>query len=149
MEDTGQILDQLAEVHPPIGGKVEHDLGAVEGVLGFHQFHFQPVACDAFLTGAVGALFVLAVLLHAADVHAVCHAGDGLESLGHRRICDLTHALHHLAALDTARRLDDDILTGLDVGICGVKKITFSVFFKTDRDDFFHIVPRFIVRSMG
>ena len=29
VEDTGQILDQLAEVHAAIGGKVEHDLGAV------------------------------------------------------------------------------------------------------------------------
>ena len=29
VEDASQILDQLAEVHAAIGGKVEHDLGAV------------------------------------------------------------------------------------------------------------------------
>ena len=36
VEDAGQILDQFAEVHPAVGGEVEHDLGAVQRVLGFH-----------------------------------------------------------------------------------------------------------------
>ena len=35
------------------------------------------------LTGVVGALFVLAVLAHPADIHAVSHAGDRLQRLGH------------------------------------------------------------------
>ena len=89
VEDAGQILDQLAEVHAAVGGEVEHDLGAVEGILGLHQLHFQAVAGNALLTGAVGALFVLTVLAHPADIHAVGHAGDGLEGLGHGRIGDL------------------------------------------------------------
>ena len=32
------------EVHAAVGGEIEHDLGAVEGVFGLHQLHFQPVA---------------------------------------------------------------------------------------------------------
>ena len=143
MEDTGQILDQLAEVHAAIGGKVEHDLGAVQGILGLHKLHFQAVAGNALLTGAVGALFVLTILAHPADIHAVGHAGNGLEGLGHCRIGDLPHALHHLAALNAAGGLHDHVFAGFDVGPGGIKIIAFAVLFETDGNDFFHSVPRF------
>ena len=143
MEDAGQILDQLAEVHPAVCGKVEHDLGAVQRVFRFHQLHFQAVAGDALLTGVVGALLVLTVLAHPADVHAVGHAGDGLEGLGYRCIGDLPHPLHHLAALDAAGSFHNDVFAGFDVGPGGVEIIAFAVLFETDGNDFFHNVPRF------
>ena len=149
MEDAGQILDQLTEVHPAVGGEVEHDLGTVEGILGLHQLHLQPVAGNAVLAGAVGALFVLAVLAHPAHIHAVGHAGNGLEGLGHRRVGDLLDALHHLAALDAAGSLHDDVIAGTDIRIGRVKIIAFAVFFETDRNDFFHSSPRLLVRSIG
>ena len=141
MEDAGQILDQLAEVHAAVGGEIEHDLGAVEGVFGLHQLHFQPVAGDALLTGAVGALLVLPVLAHPADVHAVGHPGNGLEGLGHGGVGDLLHALHHLAALHAPGRLDDDVIAGLDGGVCGVKIIGLAVVLETDGYNFFHSIP--------
>ena len=141
VEDAGQILDQLAEVHAAVGGEVEHDLGAVEGVFGLHQLHFQPVAGDALLAGVVGALFVLTVLAHPAHIHAVGHPGDGLEGLGHRCIGDLPHPLHHLAALYAPGRLDDDVITGLDGGVCGVKIIGLAVVLETDGYNFLHSIP--------
>ena len=145
MEDAGQILDQFPEVHPPVSGEVEHDLGAVQRVLGLHQLHLQPVAGDALLTGVVGALFVLAVLAHPADIHAVGHAGDGLQRLGYGGICQLQHALHHLAALHAAGSLHNNVFPGVDDSITGIKIIAFAVFLETDRNDFFHSVPRFCI----
>ena len=145
MEEAGQILDQLPEVHPPVGGEVEHDLGAVQRVLGLHQLHLQPVAGDALLTGVVGALFVLAVLAHPADIHAVGHTGDGLEGLGDSGVGDLLHALHHLAALHAAGSLHNNVFPGVDDSITGIKIIAFAVFLETDRNDFFHSVPRFCI----
>ena len=107
------------------------------------------MAGNAVLAGAVGALFVLAVLAHPAHIHAVSHAGNGLEGLGHRRVGDLLDALHHLAALDAAGSLHDDVITGADIRIGRVKIIAFAVFFETDRNDFFHSSPRLLVRSIG
>ena len=144
MEDAGQILDQLAEVHAAVGGEVEHDLGAVKGIFGLHQLHFQPVPGDALLTGVVSPLFILAVLAHPAHIHAVGYPGDGLEGLGHGGIRHFLDALHHLAALDAAGSLDDDVIAGFDLGPSGVEVIAFSVFLETDRDHFFHSFPRTI-----
>ena len=141
MEDAGQVLDQLTEVHTAIGGEIEHDLGAVEGVFGLHQLHFQPVAGDALLAGVVGALFVLTVLAHPAHIHAVGHAGNGLEGLGDSGVGDLLHALHHFAALHAPGRLDDNIVAGLDGGVCGVKIIGLAVVLETDGYNFLHSIP--------
>ena len=141
MEDAGQVLDQLPEVHAAVRREVEHDLGAIKGVLGLHQLHFQAVACNALLAGVVGPFLVLAVLAHPAHIHAVGHPGNGLEGLGHCRVGDLPHALHHLAALNAAGSFHNDVIPGLDVSIGGVKIIAFAVVLKTDRDDFFHSIP--------
>ena len=102
---------------------------------------FQPVAGDALLTGAVGALLVLPVLAHPANIHAVGHPGDGLEGLGHGGVGNLLHALHHLAALHAPGRLDDDVIAGLDGGVCGVKIIGLAVVLETDGYNFFHSIP--------
>ena len=133
----GQILDQFAEVHPAVGGEVEHDLGTVKGVLGLHQFHFQAVAGNALLAGVVGAFLILAVLAHPAHIHAVGHPGDGLERLGNGAVGDLFHALHHLTALNAAGGLHNHVFAGFDVGPGRVEIIAFAVFLETDRDDFF------------
>ena len=125
--------------------EVEHQLAAVQRVLGLHQLHLQPVAGDALLTGVVGALFVLAVLAHPADIHAVGHAGDGFQRLGDGGIRQLQHALHHLAALNAAGGLHNHVFAGFDVGPGGIKIIAFAVFLETDRNDFFHSVPRFCI----
>ena len=42
-EHAGQILHQLTEVHPPVGGKEEQDLAAVKAALHPHQLHLQLV----------------------------------------------------------------------------------------------------------
>ena len=62
MENTGQILDQIPEVHPLVGGKVEENFAAVKGALGADQLHIQPVfldllGTDAFRPGLLGAVF--------------------------------------------------------------------------------------------
>ena len=103
------------------------------------------MADDALLTGVEGAFFVLAVLAHPADIHAVGHAGDGLQRLGHGCIRQLPHALHHLAALHAAGSFHNNVFPGVDSSIAGIKIIAFAVFLKTDRNDFFHSVPRFCI----
>ena len=84
-------------------------------------------------------------LAHPADIHAVGHAGDGLQRLGHGGICQLPHALHHLAALHAAGSLHNNVFPGVDDSIAGIKIIAFAVFLETDRNDFFHSVPRFCI----
>ena len=48
-ENGGQILDQRAEIHPPVGREIEDQLGVVQRELGFHQFHVELVGCNFFL----------------------------------------------------------------------------------------------------
>ncbi len=53
---VGQVLDQVAEVDASLGGEVEDDLGAVEGVFGAHQLHLHVAGLHAFLAVAHGLL---------------------------------------------------------------------------------------------
>ena len=99
------------------------------------------MAGDALLAGVVGALFVLTVLAHPAHIHAVGHPGDGLEGLGDSGVGNLLHALHHFAALHAPGRLDDNIVAGLDGGVCGVKIIGLAVVLETDGYNFLHSIP--------
>ena len=58
MENGGQILHQLPEVHPLVGGEVEQNLAAVKGHLRGNQLHIQPVLRDFFHADVVS-LFLL------------------------------------------------------------------------------------------
>ena len=46
MEDAGQVLHQLPEVHPLVGGEVEENFAAVKGALGADQLHVQAMGLD-------------------------------------------------------------------------------------------------------
>ena len=54
VEHAGQILHQLPEVHPLVGGEVEENLAAVEGALGGHQLHIQAVVLNLLHTHLKG-----------------------------------------------------------------------------------------------
>ena len=77
-EDRGQVLDQLPEVDPPVGGEIEKDFVVVEGVLHVHQLHVELVLLD-FLQRDLGRLlFVLAVLLNPLEILLVGRADQRL-----------------------------------------------------------------------
>ena len=132
MELAGQVLDQLPEIHPVVGGKIEHQLVAVQRILGVHQLHLQLVGGDALFAQVKGGLFVGAVLAHPADVDAVGHAHHRLDFPGKTAGGDVVDAAHHLAALDAAGGLDNHIVPVPDGQVPGVKVVGPAAFLEFD-----------------
>ena len=123
-----QILDQLAEVHAVVGCEVEHQLAAVQRVLGIDQLHFQVMGGNALLTDMVRLLHIGAVLAHTAHVHGIRHADDRLDLAGEAR--HLMRGADDLAAFGAAGRRDDDKVALLDLELARVKIIRPAILFK-------------------
>ena len=136
MELPGQVLDQLAEVHTVVGGKIEHQLTAVQRVLGIHQLHLQLMGGNALFAQFKGGFLVRTVLAHAAHIHAVRQPDDRLdlprEAAGGNFMC----AAHDLAAFHAAGRLHNHKFPFLDFQLLGVKVIGAAAFLKFNRDNF-------------
>ena len=64
MENTGQVLHQLPEIHPLVGGEVEQNLTAVKGVFRADKLHIQTVFGNFLHTHIVGAFFPCPVVGH-------------------------------------------------------------------------------------
>ena len=64
MENSGQGLHQLPEVHPLVRGEVEQNFAAVKGALRAHKLHIQTMLLDFLHTHIVGPLLPRPVLGH-------------------------------------------------------------------------------------
>ena len=139
MELRRQILDQIAEIHAVVGGKIEHQLAAVQRVLGIHQLHLQLMGGNALFAQFKGGFLVRTVLAHAAHIHAVRQPDDRLdlprEAAGGNFMC----AAHDLAAFHAAGRLHNYFIALIHRKIQRIKIINFPCFLKTNPYYFCHL----------
>ena len=56
VESPGQILDQLPEIHPLVGGEVKQDLAAVKGALRPDKLHVETMGGDLLTADVAGTL---------------------------------------------------------------------------------------------
>jgi len=107
LELGGQVLDQGAEIHPAVGGVVEHHLGAVEDVLHPDELHDELVLLDEPDARLAGALLAGALLAELGDVARVGLAEDAALAVdaGGRRVDGLD--VDDGAELGAALGLDD------------------------------------------
>ena len=96
----------------------------------------RPWGGNALLAHLESAALVVAVLAHAADVHAVGHAHHRFQLFVEAGGRDLVHAADDLAALGAAGGLDNDKVAAADLQVGRVKIVGPAVFFEFDRDDF-------------
>ena len=137
-EHPGQFLYQLAEIYPPIGGKVEEDLAAVKGVFHLHQLHFQ-LAQGYFLLRYAESLFLFfTVFLHPAQILLRGGTGHLFQGLYHTGLVHLPVGDSHRAAFGTAGGFHNHGLPHAVAAAIGVKVINFSDFLKSDADDLCH-----------
>ena len=129
-------MTQLAEIDAVVGREVEHQLAAVQRILGVDQLHLQLVGGDALLAHLEGGALVGAVLPHAADVHAVRQAQHRLDLARKAGVGQLMRGAHDLAALHAAGRLHDHIIPRGGRQAAGVKIIRTSAFLKAHRNYF-------------
>ena len=137
-EHPGQLLYQLAEIYPPIGGKVEEDLAAVEGVFHLHQLHFQLAQGYFLLRYAESLLLFLVVFLHPAQILLRGGTGHLFQGLYHTGLVHLPVGDSHRAAFGTAGGFHNHGLPHAVAAAIGVKVINFSDFLKSDADDLCH-----------
>ena len=147
VEYPSQILDQSAEVHPPLGGEEKEDLVPLKVVLHLHQLHIQAMGGDLLLADGKGPRFLLTVLRHGVQILLGGQADQGAQRLYHRLVLHHGVALGTLAVLQAAGGLDNDPLTGGHGLSIGVKIILFASAFEADADDFGHDYLR--IRCMG
>ncbi len=86
-QSADEVLEQFAEIHPAIGGKVENDLAAVVKVFHIHQIHCQIMSRNPLHAVALGILlefeifkmllnfFLQCQMIYLFDLRGV-HAGD-------------------------------------------------------------------------
>ena len=129
-EHTGEILHQIAKIHPAVGGKVKQNLAAVEAVFCGNQLHVQLVVENFILADLKGmGLFVL-VFLPGAAVVVRCNADDGTQGLHHLGSRNRVIALGTETVFRTTGRVDDDLVSGGNVQLAGVEKVDLSALFE-------------------
>ena len=137
-EHAGQVLHQLTEVHPALGGEKEDDLVALKVALHAHQLHLQLVGGDLLLADGKG-LPLPAAVVGGCLVVVVCgdayHRAQGLD---HALVVHLVVALHALDVLDALGGLHHHVLLRLHLEPSGVKIVVFRSAAKADADDFCH-----------
>ena len=138
VEGAGQVLHQLPEVHPAVGGEVEGDFGVVGGILHLDQLHLQAVAVDALPADPPGLLVLVPALVHPADVHAVGQPHQAAQGAAQQVIGGGPGVPGDLAADGPLVGVGHHIIPGVDLQPGGVKIGFFSVFFKTDGNCLFH-----------
>ena len=135
-EDRSQIPDQLPEVHPPVGGEIEHDLVAVKAHGDVDQLHLQAVVGDFALADVKGVPLPLPVVFHHPEVVFRGPADNGAEGLDDGLVRHLVIPLGAGGKLQALGGLDDDILPHADLDALGVEEIGLAAAPKADADDF-------------
>ena len=114
---------------------------AVKGAFRRDKLHFQPVRGDLLLADLKGLLFLFLVLCVRALVLLRRYAQHPAQRQHQLTRLDRVVAGSAEAEFVSARRVNDDVRTGLQRQSGRVEIIAFAVFLETDRDDFFHTVP--------
>ena len=76
MENSCQILYQIAEIYPSVRCKVKHDLALIEGILCFDQFHFETVLSNLLLADSECLFFFFPVLVVPYFISRCCDSYD-------------------------------------------------------------------------
>ena len=140
VEGGSQILHQLPEIHPTIGGKEKQDLVAIKGAFHPHQLHLQPVLGDFLLANGEGILLPFPGQLQAASVVFRGQAQHSAQGLHHLVVLHRVVALRTRHIFCTLGRFHDHVLACLNVQLSGTKVIGFASAAKADADDFCHRV---------
>ena len=145
MEGAGQVFDQLAEVHPAVGGEIKRHLGVVGGVFHLDQLHFQPVPVDALPADAPGLFVLVLALVHPADVHTVGHPHQGGQRIGQQIVGHGPGRPGHLPAGRALGGVGHNVIPRLGRKARGVEIFFFAVLFKTDGDGLLHLIGTSLV----
>ena len=157
MKHRSQILHQLPEIHPLVGGEVEEDLAAVEGYLRRHQLHIQPMGGDLVQAHVIGPLFLGPIVRGNFLILSRGLAQNFAQRRHHVLLGDFVVASGADAVLRPPGGIDDHMLPGLKSQAVGVKIVDFLSGAELDVHDLhgllrrnlhflFHIVS-FIVKS--
>ena len=131
-EDGGQILDQLAEIDASVRREEKQKLAAVKGAFRRDKLHFQPVRGDLLLADLKGLLFLFLVLCVRALVLLRRYAQHPAQRQHQLTRLDRVVAGSADAEFVSARRVDDDVRTGLQRQSGRVKIIGFCVIAEAD-----------------
>ena len=137
-EHAGQILHQLTEVHPPVGGEEEQDLAAVKAALHPHQLHLQLVLLDLLFADIEGFLLTAAVVGGGVLVVVGGDAEDGPQGLDHRVIGHLVVARRAVGEFRALGGLHDHVGAGGDREPLGFEVVFLAAAAEADRDHIGH-----------
>ena len=78
LEHAGEVLYELAEVDPSVGGEIKQDLVVVEGIFRIDELHFQPMLLDLLEADLKSLFFLLFVACLLLLIALICDAENGL-----------------------------------------------------------------------
>ena len=126
-EHAGKVLDQLAEVHAPVRGKVKQHFTHVKRAFRGHKVHFQTALLDLALAHDKRLVRTPLVALDRFAVRIGRDAHHAPERLHHRLLGNLGVSLHTAAVLQPARGIHDNIRPRSYLDALRVEIIHFSV----------------------
>ena len=138
MEHGGKLFDELTEVDALIGGEIEDDLGAVEGVFHIDKLHIQPAVSDLFLADGIGIARGLKIFFVDGRILFVGDAKDRLQWFRNVAVRQPMGGQADAGVFDAARSFDDDVVVGIDLLTAAVKIIYFSGVLKLHAYDLWH-----------
>ena len=135
-ENPRQIPHQFPEVHPPVGGEKENNLGAVKAGGYVHQLHFKAVLRDFLLADVKGLALFSAVIVHGAAVGIGGRAQHGAQGLDDRLVRHLVVALRAGAEFRPLGGFHDDLIPHLYRKFPGIEIVILASAPKADADNF-------------
>ena len=123
LEHAGQALDQKAEIHASVSGKVKGDLGAVKRILHVHQLHIQLLLRDFLLRDVQRPNLAFLILLLDAQVLPGAYPQNRLEQCGALLIHERLRIRHAFPDFHPADRLGEHLVPAGNLQVVGFKII--------------------------
>ena len=123
MEGSGQILDQLPEIHPLVGGEIKEDLASVKGALRPHKLHIQAVSGNFLTAHLTGPFFSLLVFRCHPLILGGCPADDLAQGSNDLLLRNLMISPDAGAEFRAPGGVDDHMVAGSEAAAVGVKEI--------------------------
>ena len=139
VQDPSQVLDQRAEIHTSVRGEEESSLAALKIALDIHELHVQMMLLNLLAADVEGGLLALAVDLLRSQIHL---GGDPQNPAQRLYDSGVLHGMILPGAdgdLHAVGRVDDHVVSNLNLKPGGVKIVRFSAVFKSDANYFGHV----------
>ena len=133
-EHGGEVLDEVAEINPPVSREIEHDLAAIKRIFRRNQLHLKSMLFDLLPGDAVCLPLLLPVSGISGIILRRCHPDHRPKRLAELLLCHDEWIACHRAILQAAGCFHDHMHSAADLPRTGREVIDLPRAAETDAD---------------